>query len=107
MAAVQRAHPGDSANRNRRRSCQVEAIAAVPGVDALWIGHFDLTNFMAFRRLPAPRLSRGGEAHRRGVRGERKTAAFLAGDDAWAREYKSYGFRLFATASTTPCFKRR
>ena len=24
----------------------VEAIAAVPGVDALWLGHFDLTNFM-------------------------------------------------------------
>ena len=24
----------------------VEAIAAVPGIDALWIGHFDLTNFM-------------------------------------------------------------
>jgi len=26
-----------------------EAIAAVPGVDALWIGQFDLTNFMGFR----------------------------------------------------------
>ena len=24
----------------------VDAIAAVPGVDALWLGHFDLTNFM-------------------------------------------------------------
>ena len=24
----------------------VEAIAAVPGVDALWLGHFDLTNFL-------------------------------------------------------------
>ncbi len=24
----------------------VEAIAAVPDVDALWLGHFDLTNFM-------------------------------------------------------------
>ena len=24
----------------------VEAIAAMPGVDALWLGHFDLTNFM-------------------------------------------------------------
>ena len=24
----------------------VEAIAAVPGIDALWIGQFDLTNFM-------------------------------------------------------------
>jgi len=25
---------------------QVEAIAAVPGVDVLWLGHFDLTNFL-------------------------------------------------------------
>lgn len=24
----------------------VDAIAAVPGVDALWVGHFDLTNFL-------------------------------------------------------------
>ena len=25
----------------------VEAIAAVPGIDVLWLGHFDLTNFLA------------------------------------------------------------
>src|SRR5664279_1850527 len=75
----------------------VEAIAAVPGVDALWLGHFDLTNFMgipgAFRHpdyLAA--------VHRIVAACERngKTAAFLATDDDWAREYKAYGFRMFA-----------
>jgi 2-keto-3-deoxy-L-rhamnonate aldolase RhmA len=75
----------------------VEAIAAVPGVDALWIGHFDLTNFMgipgAFQHADylaaVKRIVAACEA-------SGKTAAFLAGDDTWAREYKGYGFRLFA-----------
>jgi 2-keto-3-deoxy-L-rhamnonate aldolase RhmA len=75
----------------------VEAIAAVPGVDALWLGHFDLTNFMgipgqfrhpdylaAVRRIVAA------------CEGNGKTAAFLATDDDWAREYAAHGFRLFA-----------
>jgi len=75
----------------------VEAIAAVPGVDALWLGHFDLTNFMgipgqfghpdylaAVRRIVAACNAHG------------KAAAFLATDDDWAREYKAYGFRLLA-----------
>ena len=75
----------------------VEAIAAVPGVDALWLGHFDLTNFMgipggfrhpdylaAVQRIVAACETNG------------KTAAFLATDDDWAREYKAYGFRLYA-----------
>jgi len=75
----------------------VEAIAAVPGVDALWLGHFDLTNFMgipgAFRHLDylaaVARIVRACEANG-------KAAAFLATDDDWVREYKAYGFRLFA-----------
>jgi 2-dehydro-3-deoxyglucarate aldolase/4-hydroxy-2-oxoheptanedioate aldolase len=75
----------------------VERIAAVPGVDALWIGHFDLTNFMGFPggfkhpdylaavdRIVAACATHG------------KTAAFLATDDDWAREYAAKGFRLFA-----------
>ena len=38
----------------------VEAIAAVPGVDALWLGHFDLTNFMGIpAQFKHPRLPRG------------------------------------------------
>jgi 2-keto-3-deoxy-L-rhamnonate aldolase RhmA len=75
----------------------VEAIAAVPGVDALWIGQFDLTNFMgipgqfqhpaylaAVDRVVAACVANG------------KTAAILAMDDAWARDYVAKGFRLMA-----------
>jgi len=75
----------------------VEAIAATPGVDVLWLGHFDLTNFMgmpgAFRHpdylAAVKRIVAACEAHG-------KTAAFLATDDDWAREYKAHGFRLMA-----------
>lgn len=75
----------------------VEAIAAVPGVDALWVGHFDLTNFLGipgqFRHpdylAAIRRIVAACDAHG-------KAPAFLATDDAWAREYKAYGFRLFA-----------
>jgi 2-dehydro-3-deoxyglucarate aldolase/4-hydroxy-2-oxoheptanedioate aldolase len=75
----------------------VEAIAAVPGVDALWLGHFDLSNFMgipgqfghpdflaAVDRIVAACEARG------------KAAAFLATDDEWARGYAARGFRLMA-----------
>jgi len=75
----------------------VEAMAAVPGVDALWLGHFDLTNFMgipgAFRHpeylAAVQRIVSACEAHG-------KAAGFLAADDAWAREYVAHGFRLLA-----------
>ena len=75
----------------------VEAIAAVPGVDALWVGHFDLTNFMgipgAFEHpdylAAIARIVAACEAHG-------KAPAFLAMDDAWARAYVAKGFRLLA-----------
>lgn len=75
----------------------VEAIAAVPGIDALWIGQFDLTNFMgipgqfshpAFAAAIA-RVIAACEAHG-------KAAALLATDLQWAREFPSRGFRLMA-----------
>ena len=75
----------------------VEAIAAVAGVDALWLGHFDLTNFLgipgAFEHpdylAAVARIVTACEAHR-------KAAAFLATDDEWARSYVAKGFRLMA-----------
>ena len=75
----------------------VEAIAAVPGVDALWVGHFDLTNFMGipgqFKNrdylAAIDRIVAACEAHG-------KTPAFLATDDDWARDYAAKGFRLMA-----------
>jgi len=75
----------------------VEAIAAVPGVDALFLGHFDLTNFMgipgAFQHpdylAAVARILAACAAHG-------KAAGCIAMDDDWARDYAAKGFRLMA-----------
>ncbi len=42
----------------------VEAIAAVTGIDVLWVGHFDLTNFLGLPgRIRSSNLSCGHQAH--------------------------------------------
>jgi 2-dehydro-3-deoxyglucarate aldolase/4-hydroxy-2-oxoheptanedioate aldolase len=75
----------------------VEAIAAVPGVDALWLGQMDLSNFLGipgqFKHptflAAIDRIVAACEAHG-------KAAALLAMDDDWARDYGPKGFRLMA-----------
>ncbi|HWA80616.1 MAG TPA: aldolase/citrate lyase family protein [Acetobacteraceae bacterium] len=75
----------------------VEEIAATPGVDVVWVGHFDLTNFLgipgefqhpdylaAIRRVVAAAKANG------------KLAGFLATDETWARDYWGFGFRMIA-----------
>lgn len=75
----------------------VEAIAATPGIDVVWLGHFDLSNFMgipgqfqhpdflaAVRRIVAAARSHG------------KVPEFMASDETWAREYWGHGFRILA-----------
>jgi 2-dehydro-3-deoxyglucarate aldolase/4-hydroxy-2-oxoheptanedioate aldolase len=75
----------------------VEAIAAVPGIDALWLGHFDLTNSMgipgAFDHPDyAAAVARIVTACERAG----KVAAFLATDERSARDAVARGFRMFA-----------
>jgi len=78
----------------------VEAIAAVDGVDVLWLGHFDLTNFLgipgqfshpqyreAVRRLVAA-ASRHGKA-----------AGYMAASAELGREYLDAGYRMIATGT--------
>ena len=75
----------------------VEGIAAVPGVDALWLGHFDLTNFLGIPgEFKHPEYLAGVRRIVAACEAHGKAAAFLASDDDWAREYKAYGFRLYA-----------
>lgn len=104
--------PGDpvakirAANERTLTICQIEtvgglenvdAIAATPGVDVLWLGHFDLSNFMgipgqfqhpefiaAVKRIAAAATRHG------------KVAAYLAFDESLSAEYWSYGYRMFA-----------
>ena len=74
-----------------------EAIAAVPGVDALWLGHFDLTNFMGLPgQFQHPDYLAGVKRIVAACKTHGKTAAFLATDNAWANEYMAHGYRLLA-----------
>ena len=75
----------------------VEAIAAVDGVDALWVGHFDLTNFMGIPgQFQHPDYLAAIARVVKACEERGKTAAFLPTDDTWARDYVSKGFRLMA-----------
>ena len=78
----------------------VDAIAAVPGVDVLWLGHFDMSNFLgipgqfshplfqdAIRRI-------AGAAKKHG-----KAAGYMAADAALGKEYLGHGFRMIATGT--------
>ena len=66
----------------------VEAIAAVPGIDALWIGQFDLTNFLGIPGAISPSgVSRRGRPGARCLRDARQGS----GD---ARHRRCLGARL-------------
>jgi 2-dehydro-3-deoxyglucarate aldolase/4-hydroxy-2-oxoheptanedioate aldolase len=76
---------------------EVEAIAAVPGIDVLWVGHFDLTNFLGIpAQFDHPRFE---EALRRVVSAARangKGAGLMASDDAWTKRALTSGFNVIA-----------
>lgn len=78
----------------------VEAIAAVEGIDVLWVGHFDLTNFLG---IPGEfdnkiyinalkRVVKAGQKHGRGL-------GFLASDEKWAADYKALGFNMLGVGT--------
>lgn len=74
-----------------------DAIAAVPGIDVLWLGHFDLTNFMSIPgEFEHPSYLASVDAIVVAARHHGKVAAVLATDETWARKYHSLGFRMFA-----------
>ena len=78
----------------------VEAIAAVDGIDVLWVGHFDLTNFLGIpgqfdnpRYVDAvKRIVAAGRRHKKGL-------GFMASDTKWARDYKRLGFNMLASGT--------
>ena len=78
----------------------VEVIAAVDGIDCLWLGHFDLTNFMGIPgqfEHPAyiaaiKRIVAAGRKHK-------KALGVMAADPAWAKQYKKLGFNMIATGT--------
>src|SRR5206468_132884 len=72
-------------------------IARAPGVGALWIGHFDLTNFLGIPgQFQHPAYLAAVDRVVAACAAHRKVPAFLAADPQWARDYAARGFRLMA-----------
>jgi len=78
----------------------VDAIAAVPGVDVLWLGHFDLSNFLGIPgQFSSPVFQ---DAIRRIVGAAKKhgkAAGYMAASAALGKEYLAHGFRMIATGT--------
>lgn len=78
----------------------VEAIAAVPGVDVLWLGHFDLTNFLGIPgQFDHPKYRDAVRRIAAAARAHGKAAGYMAADAALGREYLAHGFRMIATGT--------
>ncbi len=75
----------------------IDAIAAVPGVDVLWLGHFDLTNFMGIpAQFDHPRYLEAVDKMVAAGKKHNKTLASMTASEAWSRDYWAKGFRMFA-----------
>jgi 2-keto-3-deoxy-L-rhamnonate aldolase RhmA len=75
----------------------VDKIAAVPGVDVLWLGHFDLTNFLGIpAQFDHPKYVKAIQKMTAAAKKHGKVLACATGDDQWSRDYWDKGFRLFA-----------
>jgi 2-keto-3-deoxy-L-rhamnonate aldolase RhmA len=82
---------------SERGLAEVEAIAATPGIDVLWLGHFDLTNFLGIPgEFEHPRYLAAIETIVAAARRHGKGLGFMAADEGWAQRYRALGFNMIA-----------
>jgi len=78
----------------------VEAIAAVEGIDCLWLGHFDLTNFLGIPgQFEHPTYLAAVERIVAAGRRHRKALGFMAAHENWAKRYRQLGFNVLAAGT--------
>jgi 2-keto-3-deoxy-L-rhamnonate aldolase RhmA len=78
----------------------VEAIAAVEGVDVLWLGHFDLTNFLGIPgQFSHPRYRDAVKRIAAAAAKHGKSAGYMAATAELGREYLAHGYRMIATGT--------
>jgi len=76
---------------------QADAIAAIPGIDVLWIGHFDLTNSLGIPgQFEHPRFLGALDQVLAACRKHGKVPGFMAGDVATGKKLLDQGFRILA-----------
>ena len=87
--------------RNARR------IAAVEGVDVLWIGHFDLANFLGIpAQFDHPDYRRAEDAVRDACEAEGKTLGRLAATAEEAQQLLDGGYGLLAVGLDVDIYRR-
>lgn len=75
----------------------VEAIAATPNVDVIWLGHFDLSNFMGIPgQFQHPDFLAAVHRVVAAAKAHGKVAGFMVANEAWAQEYWRHGYRMLA-----------
>ncbi len=78
----------------------VEAIAAVPGIDALWLGHSDLSNFMGIpNQFDHPDFDAAMIRIAQVARAHGKAAGFMASSTAWVERAKASGYNMIAAGT--------
>jgi len=81
---------------------QVDEIAAVDGIDVLWVGHFDLSNFMGIPgRFDEPRFDAAMRKVADVARRHGKAAGFMATDPAWIARAREMGYTMIAGGTDT------
>jgi 2-dehydro-3-deoxyglucarate aldolase/4-hydroxy-2-oxoheptanedioate aldolase len=96
----------ESANRETLLIAQIETgegvrhaeeIAAVPGIDVLWIGHFDLSNFLGIPgQFTHPQFLAAVNKVVEACKKHGKTPGFMCGDIAGGQALLAQGFRILA-----------
>jgi 2-keto-3-deoxy-L-rhamnonate aldolase RhmA len=85
----------------------VDAIAAVDGIDVLWLGHFDLTNFMGIpAQFQHADYLAAVDALTFAAKQHGKALGMMAGDTTWGHEYRAKGFNLIAYGLDLALFQR-
>jgi 2-dehydro-3-deoxyglucarate aldolase/4-hydroxy-2-oxoheptanedioate aldolase len=80
----------------------LEAIAAVKEIDVLWVGHFDLSNFMGIPgQFTDPRFDAAMRRVARVARDHGKAAGFMATDKAWIARAAEMGYTMIAAGTDT------
>lgn len=78
----------------------VEAIAAVDGVDVLWVGQFDLSNFMGIpAQFDDPRFDAALRHVAAVARSHGKAAGFMATNRAWIERVRAMGYSMIAVGT--------
>ncbi|MGE3925919.1 MAG: HpcH/HpaI aldolase/citrate lyase family protein [Lautropia sp.] len=82
---------------NERGREQVDRIAAGDGIDVLWVGHFDLSNFMGIPgKFDDPRFDAAMRKVVEVCRKHGKAAGFMATDRAWIERARGMGYTMIA-----------